>query len=79
VPEWFDNMGVAILIAGIVLGMRHIHLRNAIHRDLKPGHVLLDDRHFPAINGLAACRGITPPFGSANVGVLCLTLPELIQ
>jgi serine/threonine protein kinase len=33
---------IAVIIAGIVLGMQHLHSRGFIHRDLKPENILLD-------------------------------------
>jgi serine/threonine protein kinase len=35
--------GIAIIICGIVLGMRFIHSRSFVHRDLKPSNILLNE------------------------------------
>jgi serine/threonine-protein kinase len=76
-PGWYDATAVAIIVTGIVLGMRHIHARKAIHRDFKPGNVLLDGHGRPQIGDLGLCRD----FGLEMTGVQGTKLywaPELI-
>jgi hypothetical protein len=53
---WFNNTGIAIIVAGIVLGMRHIHARGAIHRDFRPEKVLIDNDGHPQIADVGLCR-----------------------
>jgi serine/threonine protein kinase len=41
-PEFWTKTGQAIIIAGIVLGMRYVHSRGIVHYDLKPSNILLN-------------------------------------
>jgi serine/threonine protein kinase len=41
-PSFWNATGIAIIICGIVLGMRFIHSRGFIHYDLKPSNILLN-------------------------------------
>jgi hypothetical protein len=43
VPNWLDWTHVAKIFCGIVLGMRFVHSRGIIHRDLRPENIFLDE------------------------------------
>ena len=47
--SWFDSTARAVIVVGIVHGMRYVHSRGIIHRDLKPSNVLLDEHHHPQL------------------------------
>jgi serine/threonine protein kinase len=50
------DTGKAIVIVGVVLGMKFIHSRGVIHIDLKPANILLDERGHPKIGDLGSSR-----------------------
>jgi serine/threonine protein kinase len=46
--------GKAVVVVGLVLGMKFIHSRGVVHRYLKPENVMLDERGHPKIGDLGA-------------------------
>jgi serine/threonine protein kinase len=46
----------AKIAIGIVLGMRYMHVSGVMHRDLKPGNILLDERFEVRIGDLGSAR-----------------------
>jgi TPR repeat protein len=51
IPTFWNATGKGVLICGIVLGMRHVHSRGFVHRDLKPSHILIGGRGEALISG----------------------------
>jgi TPR repeat protein len=45
----------AIIICGIVLGMRYVHRTGFVHRDLKPLNILMNGRDYAMIGDFGSC------------------------
>jgi serine/threonine protein kinase len=55
-PTCLSETGIAVIICGIVLGMRFVHSCGLVHGDLKPNNIILDEGGWPLIGDLAAGR-----------------------
>jgi serine/threonine protein kinase len=76
-PSFWDRTGIGIVICGIVLGMRYVHIRGIIHGDLKPGNILLNEKGHPLICDFGSSRfesdDATP---LPDTGTVCYAAPE---
>jgi serine/threonine protein kinase len=71
---------IAIIITGIVLGMRFIHAREVIHRPLKPSNVLLDEQGCPQISDLGLSKfAETDMSMTRGLGTLLYMAPEMFE
>jgi hypothetical protein len=69
---------LAIVIIGIVYGMRYIHARGGIHRDLKPANILIDEKGRPQIADLGQCRKVDVNM-TIGLGTAAYLAPEVID
>jgi serine/threonine protein kinase len=76
--KFWKPTGKAIIICGIVLGMRYVHSKGYIHRDLKPSNILINEEGRSLISDFGTSRRedmdhtLTPYCGTA-----CYAAPEL--
>lgn len=55
-PDWFNSTVKTRIIHKIAQGMAFIHSNEVIHRDLKPGNILLDEDYSPYICDFGSSR-----------------------
>jgi serine/threonine protein kinase len=55
-PGWWNASRKVMAVVGIVLGMAFIHSKGFIHRDLKPGNILLDEEGNVMISDFGSSR-----------------------
>jgi serine/threonine-protein kinase len=58
-PRFWTPTGKTIIICGIALGMRFVHSKGYIHRDLKPGNTLINGRGEALISDFGTVRPAT--------------------
>jgi hypothetical protein len=76
-PAFFDDTGAAIVCIGIVLGLRFLHSRGIVHRDIKPLNILIDHRGYAQIADFGLTRRIDLDMTLDGIGSLEYRAPEL--
>jgi serine/threonine protein kinase len=68
------------IIVGIILGVRYLHKAGIMHRDLKPGNILLTEDFSPKIGDLGSARLEDPGTTlTSNQGTAAYIAPEIIE
>jgi serine/threonine protein kinase len=78
-PIFWNPTGIAIIICGIVLGMRFMHSRGFIHQDLKPSNILLSEKGRVLISDFGSSRNEYVDITPTAAGTVQYAAPELFQ
>lgn len=81
-PKDYSNTSKQIILVGIARGMKYLHDRGIIHRDLKTGNVLLDEKFCPKITDFGMSKSME--FGhsysqSQYGGTIPYQAPEILR
>jgi hypothetical protein len=66
-PPFMDATGIAIIVCGVVHGMRFLHSRGVLHRNLKPENILIDERGWPLIGDVGAPADPLGPYAAPEL------------
>jgi serine/threonine protein kinase len=79
-PTFADDTGMAIILCGIVLGMRFLHAHAVMHRDLKPANILIGAGGRPKIGDFGRSRLTTVDLTLTHqVGTPLYMAPEMYK
>src|SRR5262249_56627201 len=65
-----DPRAMARLVAEIAAAVHHAHQRGILHRDLKPGNILLDDEGRPHVTDFGLAKRLQDGGGLTSTGAI---------
>jgi serine/threonine protein kinase len=74
-PAWFAGTGIAIIAAGVALGMRHIHSRGLVHAGLKASNILVTAERNPLISDLGRPQPSQPAASAPELATAAAFAP----
>lgn len=79
--EYLKENEAAFYVKEIILAIEYLHSRNIIHRDIKPGNVLIDANGHVKVADFGLCIKIRSPQSRlyTNCGTLLFMAPELLK
>lgn len=81
-PKDYINTTRQILITGIARGMKYLHDRNIIHRDIKVGNILLDENMYPLLSDFGLSKMFDVGHSRSQTqcgGTLSYMAPEILK
>ena len=78
----YDNTARQIILVGIAYGMMLLHQNSVIHRDLKPGNILIDQNFYPHITDFGLSKFLDSGHSksqSKTCGTPIYMAPEVIE
>jgi serine/threonine protein kinase len=73
-PPDFTATITSCIAFGVAFGTAYLHNKSIIHFEIKPSHILLDERFFPRISGFDLSEVIT--VGNVNKTTMCKDTPQ---
>ena len=67
------------IVLGIARGMKHLHRQSYVHRDIKPGNVLLGSSYRAKLGDLGESRVVDTNFKMTQLGTPYYTAPEILN
>jgi serine/threonine protein kinase len=78
-PKVWSHDSIAIMITGIVCGMKYLHSRDIVHRDLKPGNLLIDEKNWIRICDFGSAKLENCGATTRSIATPLYVAPEILN